>query len=445
FDLSGIAAVRERLQQDGRAPVISYGPCQFPTLGIIVQRAWEVQNHVREQFWTIHVAYREPPAAGGGQCVFEWLRGRLFDEAAAEMYFEICQEAGPAVVVAVRGSTRTRQAPAPLSTLEMQKRATAKLRMSGERIMKLAEELYQAGFISYPRTETDVFDPGMDLRGIVSEHAEDPRWGAHAQRILSGELWRQPRPGGHDDKAHPPIHPTRHSLGEHDWGNDKRQLYEFIVRHFLACCSKDAIGSETQVEIDIGGERFRTTGLMVIERNWLDVYPYSGWGGNDNLPKLTQGQSFSPTELRLRTGTTEPPPRLSERDLIAKMEAYGIGTDATVAEHIQKQLERGYAEKDEAALTFWPTPLGEALISGYCRMGLDDLWKPDLRGKIEASIRDVAAGRISKEQVLQQAIQFFRADFLTAQQRAGVLASEMARFLPMAGAGGAGGGGGGSG
>lgn len=57
-------------------------------------------------------------------------------------------------------------------------------------------------------------------------------------------------------------------------------------------------------------------------------------------------------------GTTEPPPRLSERDLIAKMEAHGIGTDATVAEHIQKQLERGYAEKDEGALTFWPTPLG---------------------------------------------------------------------------------------
>ena len=56
-------------------------------------------------------------------------------------------------------------------------------------------------------------------------------------------------------------------------------------------------------------------------------------------------------------GATQPPPRLSERDLISLMERHGIGTDATVAEHIQKQLDRGYATKDHN-LTFWPTPLG---------------------------------------------------------------------------------------
>ena len=68
------------------------------------------------------------------------------------------------VCLQVRGQQRTRIAPFPLSTLEMQKRATQYLRLPGEAIMKLAEELYQAGFISYPRTETDVFDPAMDLQ-----------------------------------------------------------------------------------------------------------------------------------------------------------------------------------------------------------------------------------------------------------------------------------------
>ena len=77
-------------------------------------------------------------------------------------------------------------------------------------------------------------------------------------------------------------------------------------------------------------------------------------------------------------GRTQPPPRLSERDLIALMDSHGIGTDATVAEHIQKQLERGYATKDDN-LTFWPTPLGEGLVGGYRRMGLQNLWLPDLR------------------------------------------------------------------
>lgn len=68
------------------------------------------------------------------------------------------------------------------------------------------------------------------------------------------------------------------------------------------------------------------------------------------------------------------------------------------AEHIQKQLERGYAEKD-AQLTFWPTSLGESLISAYRRMGLDNLWKPDLRGRIEQGISRIAAGLVTKDTV----------------------------------------------
>lgn len=63
----------------------------------------------------------------------------------------------------VQGKERKRQPPLPLSTLEMQKKATQSLHMPGERIMKVAEELYQSGFISYPRTETDSFPAGMDL------------------------------------------------------------------------------------------------------------------------------------------------------------------------------------------------------------------------------------------------------------------------------------------
>lgn len=69
-----------------------------------------------------------------------------------------------------------------------------------------------------------------------------------------------------------------------------------------------------------------------------------------------------------------------------------------LAEHIQKQLERGYASKD-AQLTFWPTALGESLISAYRRMGLDNLWKPDLRGRIEQGISRIAAGLVTKDMV----------------------------------------------
>ena len=69
-------------------------------------------------------------------------------------------------------------------------------------------------------------------------------------------------------------------------GNDQR-LYEFIVRHFLACCSRDAKGQETTVEIDIAKERFVAHGLMILERNYLEVYPYEKWS-----------DKVSPSDLR---------------------------------------------------------------------------------------------------------------------------------------------------
>ncbi|CAD7703588.1 unnamed protein product, partial [Ostreobium quekettii] len=328
----------------------------------------------------------------------------------------------------VDGREKKRWPPAPLSTLEMQKRGTMYLRIPGERLMKYAEELYQAGYISYPRTETDVFDPAIDIRSLVNEHVQDNRWGAHAQSILDGTMWKPPRGGGHDDKAHPPIHPTRYSAGEPEWDTGKKKLYEFITRSFLATCSKDAVGFQTSVTIDIAGESFHTAGLTIRERNWLDVYPYENWGGNSNLPDFQEGQTFLPTQLLLKEGRTQPPPRLAEKDLIGAMERHGIGTDATVAEHIQKQLDRGYAEKN-ANLEFWPTTLGESLISAYCRMGLDNLWKPDLRGRIESGIGEVAAGRQSKQQILHQAITAFREDLTLAQLRSGAMVNEIGQFF----------------
>jgi DNA topoisomerase III len=102
------------------------------------------------------------------------------------------------------------------------------------------------------------------------------------------------------------------------------------------CCSKDAIGFQTTVTAQIAQEEFTATGLMVTERNWLAVFRYQTWGGTE-VPPLRPGDVFTPDELVLRQGQTEPPPKLSERDLLSLMDKFGIGTDATVADHIQKQ------------------------------------------------------------------------------------------------------------
>jgi DNA topoisomerase-3 len=412
------------LQEGRERMLLSYGPCQFPTLGLIVQREWEIQAHVSEPFWTIKVDYRSPPnVVPIERCEFAWQRGRLFDQFTSEMYYDMCMQNPTATVRSVEGQQRTRRAPVPLCTLEMQKKASQSLRLSGERIMKIAEELYQGGYISYPRTETNQFAQGYDLLGLVGQQAEgNAPWAAFAQRLTQGNQFRWPMSGNKDDGAHPPIHPTRSFAGDN---GEKGKLYEFIVRHFLACCAPDAQGQETRVAIEIAGEGFSATGLMVTARNWLDVYPYTNWGGEGALPLFQQGQTFQPQEIKLHNGATQPPPRMRESDLLAKMDTYGIGTDATVADHIAKQLERGYAVKDNGNQTFAPTPLGESLISAYKKMGLENLWMPTLRGIIERNITAVARGQRSKEEVLHEAIEAFSNDFLAAARKAVVLQQEV--------------------
>ncbi len=81
-----------------------------------------------------------------------------------------------------------------------------------------------------------------------------------------------------------------------------RLLRHLLTQHLLLrrTCSKPAVGFETKVAITIAEEGFSTTGLMVTERNWLDVYPYANWGGNANLPVFQQGQQFIPQEVMLR-------------------------------------------------------------------------------------------------------------------------------------------------
>ena len=202
-------------------------------------------------------------------------------------------------------------------------------------------------------------------------------------------------------------------------------MYDFIVRHFLASCSPDAVGQETKIIIDVAGEDFSCTGLVVLEKNWLEIFPWATWGGADTLPRLQRHQTFQPRSINLHEGTTQPPPRLRETDLLAKMDEYGIGTDATVADHIAKQLERGYAVKDTATMTFSPTALGESLISAYRKMGLENLWLPTLRGVIEQNIDAVARGVRSKADVLSEAVQSFKRDFTSAAQQSNTIKEEV--------------------
>ncbi|KAG8383914.1 hypothetical protein BUALT_Bualt04G0063600 [Buddleja alternifolia] len=409
---------------DDRNVILSYGPCQFPTLGFVVERFWEIQSHEPEEFWTINCTHNSEE----GTATFNWMRGHLFDYTSATILYEMCVQEPTATVTNVRQQEKLKYPPHPLSTIELEKRASRYFRMSSEHTMKVAEDLYQAGFISYPRTETDCFSVRTDLHTIVQEQQGHPVWGSYAQRLLDPEagLWRNPSGGGHDDKAHPPIHPTKFSAGESAWSQDHHKVYELVVRHYLACVSQPAVGAETTVEIDIAGEQFSATGRVILSKNYLDVYRFETWGGS-MIPTYNYSQQFTPTTLTLDSGVTRPPPLLSEADLLGCMDKAGLGTDATMHDHIKKLLDRFYATKD-SSMRFTPTNLGEALVMGYDDMGYE-LWKPYLRAMMESDMKAVSMGTKRKAEVLETCLQQMKACFVDARLNKGKLFEAMAVYF----------------
>ncbi|XP_046893588.1 DNA topoisomerase 3-alpha [Hypomesus transpacificus] len=398
--------------------LISYGSCQFPTLGFVVERFKAIQAFIPETFFKIKVLHERDEEA----VEFSWKRNRLFSHTACLVLYQICMENPMATVTSVASKPKSKWRPLPLDTVELEKLASRKLKISAKETMKIAEKLYTQGLISYPRTETNMFPQGLALVPLVEQQTASPAWGPFAQRVLD-QGGPNPRQGNKTDQAHPPIHPTKFTNTLQ--GNEGR-VYEFIVRHFLACVSQDAVGQETVVDIDIAQEKFSASGLMIIARNYLDVYPYDRWSAKV-IPVYEQGSQFQPSAVEMLDGQTSPPQLLTEADLISLMEKHGIGTDATHAEHIETIKSRSYVGLT-ADQRFLPGELGMGLVEGYNSMGYE-MSKPNLRSELEADLKLVSEGRKDKHSVLQYHIQKYKTVFIESVRKAKKLDEALSAYL----------------
>ncbi|KAJ3645178.1 hypothetical protein Zmor_022858 [Zophobas morio] len=388
--------------------LISYGSCQFPTLGFVVERYQAIEDFIPEPFWKIKMNHKVKDIT----TEFSWKRDRLFDKNACEAILDICKENPTATVEQVQGKPKSKWRPVPLDTVEMEKNVSKKLKINAKETMKIAEKLYSQGYISYPRTETNIFPKELNLANLVTQQQGDNRWGGFAQRVMD-EGGPNPRQGKKSDQAHPPIHPTKYTNNLQ--GNEQR-VYEYIVRHFLACVHKDAQGFETIVTADIAGEKFIAKGLLILEKNYLDVYIYEKWNAKE-INHYEQGDTFTPTVLELHESVTCAPKLLTEADLIALMEKHGIGTDATHADHIDTIKSREYVGLHENTY-FVPGTLGMGLVEGYNNIGLEvSLAKPILRAEFEKDLKLICDGLKDPEVVRREQIQKYRAVFETVVER----------------------------
>lgn len=207
--------------------LISYGSCQFPTLGFVVERYKAREAFQPEPFWKIEATHEKDDCTAH----FSWKRVRLFNHLACLVLFEECtEEPGMAIVTKITSKPKSKWRPVAMDTIELEKLASRKLHMTAKDAMRIAEKLYTSGYISYPRTETNIFPKDFDLNRLVEEQTRSHTWSGFAEALL--EMGPTPRNGSKSDNAHPPIHPTKCG---NDLSGDDARVYELITRHFLAC------------------------------------------------------------------------------------------------------------------------------------------------------------------------------------------------------------------
>lgn len=406
--------------------VISYGPCQTPTLGFCVQRYLNITTFKPEKFWSLHPHIIQ----NGYELQLEWERDKLFDVDVATMFQKLLMADGIVEVINISEKQERKARPSGLNTVNLLKVASSALGFGPQMTMQLAERLYTQGFISYPRTESTAYPSSFDFRGTLETLQRNPTWGGYIQQLLADGYLR-PHVGT-DAGDHPPITPMLLAT-ENMLGNDAWRLYQYVCQHFIGTVSSDCKYIRTKVDFSIGGESFHCTGLHVSAKGFTSIMPWLAVN-EKNLPKFAIGEKIEVLKIELYEGNTTPPDNLTESELISLMEKNGIGTDASISVHINNICERNFVQV-QAGRKLVPTALGISLIRGYQLID-PDLCLPDIRSFIEQQITHVAKGQADHSRVVRHVLQQFQRKFLYfVKQIESMDALFEAQFSPLADSG----------
>ncbi|XP_058978368.1 DNA topoisomerase 3-beta-like [Musca domestica] len=380
--------------------LISYGPCQTPTLGFCVKRHDDIQTFKPESFWNLQLT------AGQPEFSFEWNRGRVFKKDIATMLLNLVKNQKEGLIESVSSKEQSRVRPQALNTVELMRICSSGLGIGPFQAMQIAERLYTQGYISYPRTETNQYPANFDLNAVLHILKPSSEFGAEAHAILAD--FNAPRKGK-DCGDHPPITPMKLAT-RNDFDRDTWRVYDFICRHFLGTISKDLKYRATTVKLKVATETFTCTANVLVDPGFTKVMTWLAFGRDEAVPTFSQGEKVTINDVRLAESQTSPPDYLTEAELITLMEQHGIGTDASIPVHINNICQRNYVTI-ESGRKLIPTTLGIVLVHGYQKID-PELVLPTMRSEVEKMLNLISKGSADFHAVLKHAIEIFRLKFL---------------------------------
>lgn len=363
---------------------LSAGRVQTPTLSMIIQREQMIRSFQPQPYWTIAIQ------AGGYTATWQnGNRTRISDRHVAENMIGR-MNGQRAVVQKVEIKKKTERQPLPYDLTELQRDANRHLGFSAKKTLNILQTLYERyKIVTYPRTDSRYLTHDIAatmperLKAISSAYGDITRPILHRQkgRVLASHVFNDSKVGDHHA-----LIPTEEPVYIHDLSDDERNLYDLVVRRFLALFLPERKYENLRAELIVADETF-------VLRSTTDTEPGFKALAHSNTPApsvpftLKVGQTLTIEKLDMQEKMTEPPARLSEADLLTQMEKYGLGTPATRADIIEKLIQSESIERD-AGSRLRPTGKGRQLID----LVNPDLKSPELTAKWERQLEDISRG-----------------------------------------------------
>ena len=363
---------------------LSAGRVQTPTLSILVERENEIKDFVPEPYWMIKALIE-------GKIEVDHVDGKIFDKNRAEEIMSKCK-GKDACVDKISLSNSTTKPPVPFNLGGLQSEAYNVFGFSPKKTQVIAQNLYTAGYTSYPRTSSQKLPESLDFKNIFSQLSNDGEFKKHIDQLPSK---LKPNNGKKDDAAHPAIHPT--GILPQGLSKDDYKIYQLIVYRFISVFFEAAKFETMSTTLDIEGEKFRFRRRRVTHKGWMEHYPFRNID-NEEFPDIKEGDIVKVLKLISDEKETKPPARYNQASLIKELEKRELGTKATRADIIDKLYDRKYITGDKQIEV---NQLGTNMIdtlSTYCK----DLTSEELTRDFENKLEGIDNNTSSRVEVINE-------------------------------------------
>lgn len=346
--------------QSHKYQTLSIGRVQGPSLAILARRELEIQAFKPVPLWQVSILLN----IAGQKLEALHQEEKFFDEKKAKAVFEKIKDK-PALATAIETSKQKVNPPVPFDLTSLQVEAYHVFKINPKQTLEVAQELYTAAYISYPRTSSQKLPPQLNLKKILTNLAMQPEYSKLALKVIE-KTNLKPNEGKKTDPAHPAIYPTGEiprTLG--DW---QKKIYDLIVKRFFAVFGDAGERETTTVTFEIEHEPFILKGIRTTYAGWLELYAPYGKREETELPKVMKGQRYS-EKSKIEKKQTEPPKRFTQASIIKELERESLGTKATRASIIDTLYQRGYVKDTSIEVT----PLGLQVVQTFSKYAPDIL------------------------------------------------------------------------